>query len=150
MLQATRKRSCPGRARATTSRRSFAIRAARACWKYHKITAQRLYDDLQGLPAKIDHVDALVADGVIGGVGGFARLGPEDRENALRRVEQSHAELFEVLVRHTYNGYYGHPTVVARLGLDPSPLHPRGHRTETADGPDLARVTARGPIYRRT
>jgi len=86
----------------------------------------------------------------IGGVGGFARLGPEDRENALRRVEQSHAELFEVLVRHTYDGYYGHPTVVARLGLDPSPLHPRGHRTETADGPDLARVTARGPIYRRT
>jgi len=45
----------------------FAIRAIRAAWKYHGITAQRLYDDLQGLPAKLDHVDALIADGVLGG-----------------------------------------------------------------------------------
>jgi glutathione S-transferase len=45
----------------------FAIRAIRAAWKYHGITAQRLHDDLQGLPAKLDHVDALIADGVIGG-----------------------------------------------------------------------------------
>ena len=39
----------------------------RAAWKYHKISAQRLYGDLQGLPAKLDHIDALMADGVIGG-----------------------------------------------------------------------------------
>ena len=45
----------------------FAIRTLRAMWKYHHITAQRLYDDLQGLPGKLDHVDALIADGVIGG-----------------------------------------------------------------------------------
>jgi glutathione S-transferase len=45
----------------------FAIRFVRSSWKYHGITAQRLYDDLQALPAKLDHVDALIADGVIGG-----------------------------------------------------------------------------------
>src|SRR4051794_31686704 len=45
----------------------FAIRVVRSSWKYHGITAQRLYDDLQALPAKLDHVDALIADGVIGG-----------------------------------------------------------------------------------
>jgi glutathione S-transferase len=39
----------------------------RAAWRYHKITAQRLADDLQGLPAKFDHIDELIADGVIGG-----------------------------------------------------------------------------------
>jgi glutathione S-transferase len=44
----------------------FAIRYVRAGWKYHAITAQRLADDLAGLPAKLDHVDALAADGVIG------------------------------------------------------------------------------------
>src|SRR3954471_21900893 len=38
----------------------FAIRMVRAAWKYHHITAQRLYDDLEGLPAKLDHLDALV------------------------------------------------------------------------------------------
>ena len=45
----------------------FAIRMGRASWKYHGITAQRLADDLQGLPAKLDNVDALVDAGTIGG-----------------------------------------------------------------------------------
>jgi glutathione S-transferase len=45
----------------------FAIGFVRSSWKYHGITAQRLHDDLQALPAKLDHVDALIADGVIGG-----------------------------------------------------------------------------------
>jgi glutathione S-transferase len=45
----------------------FAIRVARASWKYHGITARRLADDLAGLPAKLDHVDALAREGTIGG-----------------------------------------------------------------------------------
>lgn len=45
----------------------FAIRLVRATWKYHRITAERLAADLAGLPAKLDHVDALAADGVIAG-----------------------------------------------------------------------------------
>jgi gluconate 2-dehydrogenase subunit 3-like protein len=78
----------------------------------------------------------------------LAALSVDDRESVLRRVEQSHPEFFEALVRHTYDGYYSHPTVIARLGLDASPLHPRGHHVETVDLADLARVRARGPIYR--
>jgi glutathione S-transferase len=45
----------------------FAITFARRSWRYHRITAERLAADLAGLPAKLDHVDALAADGVIGG-----------------------------------------------------------------------------------
>ena len=45
----------------------FAIRMVRSTWKYHGITAERLADDLAGLPAKLEHVDALAAEGVIGG-----------------------------------------------------------------------------------
>ena len=45
----------------------FAIRYVRASWKYHGITAQQLAEDLEGLPAKLDHVDALAADGILGG-----------------------------------------------------------------------------------
>ena len=78
----------------------------------------------------------------------FTLLSPDGREYVLRRVEQSQAELFEALVRQTYDGYYSHPAVIARLGLDPGPLHPRGHRVEAIDVPDLARVIARGSIYR--
>jgi len=51
-------------------------------------------------------------------------------------------------VRHAYDGYYSHPEVLGRLGLEPGPVQPRGHRIETADLPDLGRVIARGPIYR--
>ncbi len=45
----------------------FAIKLVRGTWKYHGITAERLAGDLAGLPAKLDHVDALAAEGVIGG-----------------------------------------------------------------------------------
>ncbi|HTW41736.1 MAG TPA: glutathione S-transferase N-terminal domain-containing protein [Solirubrobacteraceae bacterium] len=45
----------------------FAIAYVRASWKYHKITAARLCDDLAGLPAKLAHVERLAAEGVIGG-----------------------------------------------------------------------------------
>lgn len=79
----------------------------------------------------------------------FTALNADDREQVLQAVERSHPECFEALVRHTYDGYYAHPTVVACLGLDPGPLHPRGHRIDPVESPDLARVTARGPLYRR-
>jgi gluconate 2-dehydrogenase subunit 3-like protein len=81
-------------------------------------------------------------------VGGFASLAVDCQESVLRRVEQAHPEFFEALVRHTYDGYYSHPTVLARLGLDPSPPHPRGHRVEAVDPPPLTRVRSRGTIYR--
>ena len=43
----------------------FAIRVLRAMWKYHKISAQQLAEDLAGLPVKIDHVDGLADQGVL-------------------------------------------------------------------------------------
>ncbi len=45
----------------------FAMKYVHASWKYHGITAARLAEDLRRLPAKLDHVDALAADGTIGG-----------------------------------------------------------------------------------
>jgi glutathione S-transferase len=45
----------------------FAIKFVRATWRYHGITAVRLEEELAGLPAKIEHIEQLAADGVIGG-----------------------------------------------------------------------------------
>jgi glutathione S-transferase len=45
----------------------FAMRYVRASWKYHGITAERLAADLAGLPAKVDRVEQLAAEGTIGG-----------------------------------------------------------------------------------
>ena len=85
----------------------------------------------------------------VAGDAGLASLDQDERERVLRRVEQSHPVFFDALVRHTYDGYYSHPTIVARLGLEPGPPHPRGHRLAPERPLDLARITARGPIYRR-
>jgi Gluconate 2-dehydrogenase subunit 3 len=80
---------------------------------------------------------------------GLAPLDQDARERLLRRVEQSHPVFFDALVRHAYDGYYSHPTIVARLGLEPGPVHPRGHRLAGERALDLAHITARGPLYRR-
>ncbi len=45
----------------------FAIRTMRATWRYLDITAERVYATLQGLPAQLDAVDALVEAGAAGG-----------------------------------------------------------------------------------
>jgi hypothetical protein len=95
-------------------------------------------------------LDALLSSGLEAIEAGpaLATLGADEREQILRGIEQSRAEFFQALVRLTYEGYYAHPTVVARLGLDPRPPHPGGHRVESVEAPDLARVTARGRLYR--
>jgi glutathione S-transferase len=45
----------------------FAIGYVRSTWRYHKISAARLHDDLQGLPEKLDNIDTLAAQGILGG-----------------------------------------------------------------------------------
>lgn len=79
---------------------------------------------------------------------GFASRDVAEREDLLRRVERSHPEAFDALVRHAYDGFYSHPATIRRLGLEPGPVQPRGHRIESATLPDLGRVSGRGPIYR--
>ena len=112
----------------------------------HVLAVAAASADLESLLSR--GLEALDAVARADGAAGLAALRAYDHERVLRRVEASQAEFFEALVRHTYDGYYSDPTVIARLGLDPRPPHPRGHRVESVDLPDLARVTARGPIYR--
>ena len=79
---------------------------------------------------------------------GIASLDADAREAVLRQIERARPEFFGALLRQTYDGYYAHPAVVARLGLDPGPVHPRGHRIESSAPPELSRVAGRGPLYR--
>lgn len=43
----------------------FAIKYVHGCWKYHRITAARLHDDLAGLPRKIEHIEELARGGAL-------------------------------------------------------------------------------------
>ena len=45
----------------------FAIKVLRPTWKYHDLSAVKIAEHLAGLPAKLDRVDALADEGVIGG-----------------------------------------------------------------------------------
>lgn len=45
----------------------YAIRMIRGTWKYHRLDAVVLAADLQALPGFLDHIDALIADGTLGG-----------------------------------------------------------------------------------
>ena len=45
----------------------FAIRTLRAAWRYNDITAVRIAETLAAMPAALDRVDALAAEGLAGG-----------------------------------------------------------------------------------
>jgi glutathione S-transferase len=45
----------------------YAMKFIHSTWRYHGITAVLLAEELAGLPAKIDHIEKLAEDGVIGG-----------------------------------------------------------------------------------
>lgn len=45
----------------------FAMKYVRSTWKYHGITAERLAEDLAGLPEKLDRIDAFAREGALGG-----------------------------------------------------------------------------------
>jgi glutathione S-transferase len=45
----------------------FAIKYIRQAWRYHGLSAELLAAELAALPEKFDHIDGLIADGVIGG-----------------------------------------------------------------------------------
>lgn len=44
----------------------FAIKTVHSSWMYHQISAERLHEDLAGLPAKLAHVEELAGRGVLG------------------------------------------------------------------------------------
>lgn len=79
---------------------------------------------------------------------GFEELDGDQRDDILRGVESDSPQFFDLLVRHTYNGYYSNPKVVEALGLDPSPPQPRGNRVERGDLSSLQLVIERGQAYR--
>ncbi len=78
----------------------------------------------------------------------FKELSGDQQDEVLRDVEADSPQFFDLLVRHTYNGYYSNPTVVELLGLDPKPPQPRGNRVERGDLSSLQTVVSRGRAYR--
>ena len=79
---------------------------------------------------------------------GFQELSGNQQDEILRGVEADSPQFFDLLVRHTYNGYYSNSKVVELMGLDPRPPQPRGNSVESGDLSSLQVVVERGQAYR--
>ncbi len=90
---------------------------------------------------------ALRAVDAAAGARPFAALGRNQRLAALRRVEADAPYDFHELVRQTYNAYYTHPQVQAKLGID-RPPQPRGYELPPFDPQRTARVRGMGKLWR--
>ena len=82
------------------------------------------------------------------GPSGFAALADDRKDVMLSELEAAAPEFFEALVRHTYNGYYMDPEVIALLGLEVRPPQPKGYMVEPGDLSGLERVKRRGQVHR--
>ena len=80
--------------------------------------------------------------------GEFSALSSAQQDTILRHVEASAPAFFSALVFHTYRGYYSHPLVLHRLGLEARPPQPHGHHLEPFDLRLLDTMQTRTPMYR--
>jgi hypothetical protein len=83
------------------------------------------------------------------GARGFAALGAAERTEVLNAHAAADPGFLPGLIFQTYSAYYQHPRVVAGLGLEPRPPHPKGYALEQPDlDALLAPVRARAKLYR--
>ena len=95
-------------------------------------------------------LDGLRAIDHSGGERDFVDHSPEEQDAILQAVEASHPAFFDLLVEHTYRGYYALPVVQRALGLSGEPPQPRGHQLPPFDPALLAVQRQRAPFWRRT
>jgi Gluconate 2-dehydrogenase subunit 3 len=79
---------------------------------------------------------------------GFTALSASERTALLEEFARTDQFFLPAFLYLAYSGYYGHPTVVAALGLEPRAPHPKGHRMEEDDLSLLDPVRRRGPRHR--
>jgi hypothetical protein len=83
------------------------------------------------------------------GPGGFEALPAPEREAALRELASEQPGFLPGLLFQTYAAYYQHPRVLAGLGLEPRPPHPKGYEMEDGDLALLDAVRSRPALYRK-
>jgi hypothetical protein len=82
------------------------------------------------------------------GAGGFPVLAGALRTQALHDFAASSPSFVPSLLAPTYVLYYREPRVLAALGLEARPPHPKGYVLEPGDLGLLEAVRRRGKIYR--
>ncbi len=71
-----------------------------------------------------------------------------ERAALVGEVAASHPGFVELLVFHTYSGYYQNPRVSVAIGLAARPPYPSGYELESGDLGLLDAVRKRTKLYR--
>lgn len=114
--------------------------------------AERIVRDVAARPGSIDGVrsglDTLdrTARGEHGEA--FASLSLDARKQVVEQVSGADPFLLPSLAFPTYIAYYEHPQVLAALGMEPRPPHPKGYELEPFDESLLEGVRSRTRLYR--
>ena len=78
----------------------------------------------------------------------FADLADDQKVQVLRTVEAESPQIFAMLLRHTYAGYYSNPRIIELLGLEARPPQPLGFDLEPFDPGIVENARKRGKIWR--
>ena len=91
----------------------------------------------------------LVTDG-LAALGDLSALAEGARRTRVTTFLDGESGFVMGLLFHAYTAYYRHPLVLAALGLEARPPHPRGYDVAPSDPTLLAPVRRRPPFYRFT
>ncbi|MDP6771117.1 MAG: gluconate 2-dehydrogenase subunit 3 family protein [Anaerolineales bacterium] len=78
----------------------------------------------------------------------FELLAQDNKIGILTYVEKIFPHYFEILVEHTYKGYYSNKDVLSLLGVGATPPQPRGYILSSFDKNMLKSVRRMGNKYR--
>jgi hypothetical protein len=80
---------------------------------------------------------------------GFEALPREDRLEVLNELSSTEPGFLPILTFHASLGYYQQAQVIAALGMEPHPPHPKGYEMEANDLTLLEPVRRRKKLYRQ-
>lgn len=94
-------------------------------------------------------LDGLHAIALASGDQEFSAQSADEQDTILRTIEVAHPVFFNLLVEHTYRGYYALPVVQRALGLSGEPPQPRGYEMLPFNPALLTLQRQRTPFWRQ-
>ena len=94
-------------------------------------------------------MDAFSLDPTTHASGGFASLPEEERDTAIREIEEAMPEAFGTFLELVYVVYYSEPSVHERIGWAGGPVQPKGFALAPFDEAVLEKARTRDEFWRK-
>lgn len=94
-------------------------------------------------------MDAFSLDPTAHASGGFVSLPEEERDTAIREIEEAMPQAFGTFLELVYVVYYSEPSVHQRIGWRGGPLQPEGFKLAPFDVAILEKTRQRPEFWRK-